>query len=279
MAIINLKYDWSLCLDLIQAVKTSNRHVRSDGSTVSAPNLVIVTQRLSVEYYLDMKRIEPPIDIKKWYSGNYKNCYYTGAIGKAYGLVHKQMEKRHSKPRTFSRVLEVGAGNGEHFQYVNHNFDEYHMTDIQDINLESSDHDSRIILGKVDCTNLNTFQDGYFDRVIATCLLVHLKDPDLALCEWRRVVKKGGELTIYLAAEPGFVLTMVRRVFIWPKTRKLGIPNPEFFAYSEHINHYPRMNSLVEEVFKHDLITRKKYPFPLFSWQFTLYEILHIRIE
>lgn len=225
-----------------------------------------------------METPESVMNIKKWYSGDYKNCYYTGLIGKAYGLVHKLMEKRHKQATTFSRVLELGAGNGEHFQFVKHNFDEYYMTDIQDINLESNFQDSRVILKKVDCTNLETFQDGYFDRLIATCLLVHLKDPHLALSEWRRVVKEGGELTIYLASEPGFILTLIRRVFIWPKTRKLGIPNPEFFAYSEHINHYPRMNTLVKEVFRNDVITRKTYPFPLFSWQFSLFQILHIRI-
>jgi phosphatidylethanolamine/phosphatidyl-N-methylethanolamine N-methyltransferase len=216
--------------------------------------------------------------LKKWYSGSYKTCYYTGAIGIVYGLVHKLMEIKHKKSVTFSRVLEVGAGNGEHFSFVKHKFDEYYMTDIQEIDLGSGLEDPRIILKQADCTNLGTFEDGYFDRVIATCLLVHLKEPGIALTEWRRVVKTGGEITIYIAPEPGFLLTLIRKAFIWPKTRKMGILDPEYFAYSEHINHYPRMNTLVKDVFRNDKIKRRRFPFKFSSWQFSLFEILDIKI-
>jgi ubiquinone/menaquinone biosynthesis C-methylase UbiE len=226
-----------------------------------------------------MDDFESRDSLKKWYSGGYRVCYYSGVIGKAYGLVHQLMEIKFNKNDSFKRVLEVGSGNGEHLTFVRHDFQQYYMTDLEPIVLNANVDDARIILGTLDCTDLSEFEDKYFDRVIATCLLVHLKEPEIALSEWKRVTKEGGDLTIYIATEPGILLTLVRTLFIWPKARRLGISNPAFFAYSQHINHYPRMNSLIKETFKGDKISRRRYPFPFLSWHLSLFEILHIKIS
>jgi len=226
-----------------------------------------------------MEKDSPKNSNKKWYSEGYKTCYYTGLIGRAYGFVHWAMENRYKAGPSFDRVLEVGSGNGEHFRFVKHDFTTYHMTDINPIDLGDKPKDPRILLQELDCTKLDRYSNGFFDRVIATCLLVHLKDPDAALSEWRRVVKEGGNITLYLAPEPGILLTAIRRLFIWPKAKKLGIINPEYFAYSEHINHYPRMISLVNEIFKEDEIKRKKFPVSFLHWQLSFFEILHITIK
>jgi len=66
------------------------------------------------------------------------------------------------------------------------------------------------------------FPDQCFDRVIATCLIAHLKDPEVALTEWRRVLRKGGELTMYVPCELGFSLRLFRKLFLAPKAKRLG---------------------------------------------------------
>jgi ubiquinone/menaquinone biosynthesis C-methylase UbiE len=210
-----------------------------------------------------------------WYQTGYKICYYTGALGIIYKAVHYVMEKKYSKKSYFKNVLEVGAGNGEHFKFVKCNYDNYIMSDIDVSGLRSFANKSKIEVKKLDCTDMREIQNCTIDRLIATCLLVHVNNPFKALQEWRRVVTKGGNLTFYVALEPAFVLRVVRRLFIWPKSHKLGAHNPEILAYSEHKNHYPAMRAYIKEVFRSDTIKRARYPFFL-PWNLSFFEIYHV---
>ncbi|MBF0594251.1 MAG: class I SAM-dependent methyltransferase [Candidatus Omnitrophica bacterium] len=45
-----------------------------------------------------------------------------------------------------------------------------------------------------------TFADGSFDAVIASDILEHLADPARALASWRRVLKPGGKLLVFVPA-------------------------------------------------------------------------------
>lgn len=49
--------------------------------------------------------------------------------------------------------------------------------------------------------NLHWFVDGCLDYVFSSHLLEHLPEPQLALWEWFRVLKKGGYLVLYLPLE------------------------------------------------------------------------------
>jgi phosphatidylethanolamine/phosphatidyl-N-methylethanolamine N-methyltransferase len=216
---------------------------------------------------------------KAWYSSGYKNCYYTGLLGKAYGLVHRKMELPFGKDASFPVVLEVGAGNGEHLAFVKHQFDRYVMTDIESIDLLGENENAGIETMKLDCQYLTPFENGSVDRLIATCLLVHLNDMKGCLIEWRRVIRTGGIITIYVAPEPGILLMLLRRLFIWPKARKNGLQNPELFAFQEHKNHYPAMRSIIREVFSKDKISKSRFPFTFLPWNFCFFEIVQIEIR
>lgn len=216
---------------------------------------------------------------KAWYSSGYKKCYYTGVLGKAYGFVHKKMEAPFGKNRDFPVVLEVGAGNGEHFEFVRHQFNKYFMTDIESIEVARPIENSKVEILTLDCQYLTPFKDDSVDRLIATCLLVHLNDMRSSLIEWKRVVKKGGTITVYLAPEPGILLMLIRKLYIWPKAKKNGLPNPALFAFQEHKNHYPGMRSVVEDVFSEDKISRKRFPFSSLPWQLSFFEIVQVEIK
>lgn len=213
-----------------------------------------------------------------WYENGYRNCYYTGLLGLVYGLVHKIIERPFRREEYFEKVLEVGAGNGEHYDFVKHDFSLYFMTDISLPSFPKSSQDLRIVVKQMDCANLIEFGENSIDRLIATCLLAHLDSPFKALMEWKRVVKPGGIISLYLPSEPGMLLRFVRKFFIWPKSKRNGSLNPKFHTYSEHRNHYPGMISLVETVFSGDKIRRSRYPLRILGWNFSLFEILQIEL-
>jgi ubiquinone/menaquinone biosynthesis C-methylase UbiE len=49
------------------------------------------------------------------------------------------------------------------------------------------------------------FEDAYFDRVISTCLLHHLENPEQGISEILRVVKSGGTIDILVPNDPSFI--------------------------------------------------------------------------
>ena len=63
----------------------------------------------------------------------YANCYEAvlgeGAAGRAVAVAHRRME--HKVTERFARVLEVGAGTGQHRKYVKHPYDVYVETDLR----------------------------------------------------------------------------------------------------------------------------------------------------
>jgi|688.fasta_scaffold624688_1 phosphatidylethanolamine/phosphatidyl-N-methylethanolamine N-methyltransferase len=214
-------------------------------------------------------------DQENWYLDGYEKCYYTGALGFIWTIVHKSMEKKYTKRTDLLRVIEVGTGQGQHFKFVRHGFSYYLATDIRP-HLFSTFGDSRIESKFADASNLDFLEDASFDRLIATCLLAHLDQPMEALKEWKRVIKKGGVLTIYVPPEPGFLVRVIRKLFIWPKAKKHGLINPELVSYLEHRNHYPMMRSLIHEIFRDDRITKFRFPLKFLPWNLSVFDVYHI---
>ncbi len=150
----------------------------------------------------------------------YEKCYYTGTLGFIWTIVYKSMEKRYIKRTDLLRIIEVGAGQCQHFRFIKHKFSHNLAMDIRPY-LFSDYNDSRIEIKFADASNLEFVQDGSYDRLIATCLLAHLDKAREALNEWERVIKKGGALTIYAPPEPGFLVRVVRKLFKWPKQKNM----------------------------------------------------------
>jgi predicted SAM-dependent methyltransferase len=44
------------------------------------------------------------------------------------------------------------------------------------------------------------FGDGQFDTIIASDVLEHIEREELALCEWKRVLKSCGKLIVFVPA-------------------------------------------------------------------------------
>jgi phosphatidylethanolamine/phosphatidyl-N-methylethanolamine N-methyltransferase len=215
-----------------------------------------------------------------YYKNYYSKVINSGIIGVVSNLTQISLE-RGIKNRKFSKVLELGAGEGQHFPFVRHQYDQYVCTDLRIDNLikiKVLSQDPRVILQEVDAHHLQRYADNNFNRVIATCLLAHLNDPLSALLEWRRVVGEGGLISIYVPCEPGLLLRLARALSTARKAKKY-VDMPLTRHYLEHINYYLSMHAGIKRVFKNDQIKIKNYPFPFLSWNFNLWKIYTITIN
>lgn len=175
------------------------------------------------------------------FSDTYEERVYNNSTGKVLNLGHKSCENKFKTNEHFSRVLEVGAGLGEHFKYVNHTFTEYIITDSDPKNLYFAkekigigDNNRRISYLIEDAKNLN-FEDNSFDRLIATHILEHLYEPHLVIKEWKRVLKPNGTISIIVPTDPGIAWRLGRYL----TTRKDAIRNGLQYDYimaREHVN-------------------------------------------
>ncbi len=210
-------------------------------------------------------------DINRYMKENYQAVLYTGLVGKMMKHIHRTIENGHI--HKVKRILEVGAGQGQHLNFVEQEFDLYVETDVTDYRTTKSKKSKFKV---VDAEDLGDFRDEYFDRVIATCLLTHLTNPEKALREWRRVTKGHGYLDIWVPCEMGILLRISQKIFTKRKVLKFGV-DYDSIQYTEHRNHFPMMNLLLKQVFHQDEIEILGIPFSRLPWDFTLVRIYRIR--
>ena len=172
----------------------------------------------------------------------YRRCYSSvfnskGFVGGSYRLTHRAVEAMSAhKPR--ATILEVGAGTGEHLEFVPSTYERYDMVDL----FKAPQNppwvgDPRVawIRGDV-CSPI--FPAESYDRVLAMCVLHHLSDPADALRNIRTWMKPGGEFTFFLPSDPGILNRLNRALVVAPRARRLGYAHYEVFSAREHRNHY-----------------------------------------
>ena len=187
-----------------------------------------------------------------YHVADYAKVCNAGAVGLVSRFLHRTLEsggqvvrRNHILNRSdLLTILEVGAG-GQHAQYVRHSFDRLIQCDIRPENIPNVADDPRIEkeFKSVDAQSL-PYGDNSHDRLIATCLLAHLSDPENALEEWKRVVRPGGAISIFVPCEPGFLLRITQMATTRRKQKSLGY-NGRLLHYREHRNHYPGMMTFI----------------------------------
>lgn len=224
--------------------------------------------------------MKQPIDnIDAFYINHYEAVMGTGLVGKMWKFIHKSLDKPFFGLSEIS-LIEVGSGNGQHFTFSKISTREYIEVDIRNTDNLSKDlvkakvHGQKFILD--DATYLIKFPDSYFDGLIATCVLAHLRDLEAALINWRRVVKHGGILSIYIPNEPGIILRALRFITTKRKLKKYGY-DQESIHWREHLNHFLQMRSMIKDVFQEDSIKFKNFPFTFLTWNLGLYTLVEIR--
>ena len=215
-----------------------------------------------------------------YYQDQYKDVMGTGLTGRFWVFIHKSMA--HDLINENDIVLELGAGNGEFYKNVTPSCEVYLETDIESRNdrlslLTVQDlNKSGKLNRKLDAQNLEGLPDHCVDVVIATCLLMHLKDPELALREWKRVLKENGRMVIYIPSEPGLGLRLSRYLTTRRKFKKIGI-NQAASHWTEHVQHYPRVSYLLKSVLGLNCRV-KKFPFNFLIWDLSLFAIARFKV-
>jgi phosphatidylethanolamine/phosphatidyl-N-methylethanolamine N-methyltransferase len=211
-------------------------------------------------------------------SRHYSKVMGSGALLKQWARIHRAMEQPYKK-KVFHRILELGAGEGQHRPFVRSAWTEYHETDIRvDILKTNSTEQEGVMHSMQDIQNI-TFPEDFFDRIIVSCVLVHVANPLTALEEIKRVSNNSCRVSIYLPCEPGLLLRIARSFTTIPKNRRLGVEDPYFIHFQEHRNYFTAMNHFILNTFDVSKIKSKYFPFPFLSWNFNLYKIYQIEVN
>ena len=225
-----------------------------------------------------------PLD--RWYTEHYDDIVHSGAVGAVQRLFHVAIEHPWRASQAFPTVLDLGATSGEHLQFVRHGFSRYIMVDIRDspeareAAARASRPDAAVEFLAGDVQDLAAIADESVDRLIAMCLLHHLDDPRGSLHHWRRVVKPGGVLSIFLPCDPGVLWRFGRALTTFRTIRAMGYSQLEtrvMFA-CDHPNQVASLRWMLEGTFANDDVSIHRFPFgPLDSWNANLFMTFQIR--
>jgi ubiquinone/menaquinone biosynthesis C-methylase UbiE len=166
---------------------------------------------------------------------------------------HRLIERPYDTEAYFGKVLEVGAGTGEHVSFVRHRFDEYVLSDLDPKTLEvarkklAGVHDDKLRFEAQPGDTLN-YPDNTFDRLVAVHVLEHIYRPHLVLKEWRRVLKNGGALSILIPTDPGMAWRLGRHFGPRRSAMAQGIAY-DYVMAREHVNSCNNLIALLRHYF------------------------------
>ena len=190
---------------------------------------------------------------------------------------HRLTEKNFKESDHFSKVLEIGAGTGEHLGFVKHGFDQYVLTDLDAKTLEVAKGKLKDQFGsklkyETQTAEGLSYADNSFDRLIATHVLEHIYQPHLALKEWQRVVKNGGILSILIPTDPGMAWRLGRHLGPRKNAITQGIAY-DYVMAREHVNSCNNLIALLRHYFPDR--TEAWWPLPIPSIDLNLFFVCH----
>ena len=176
-------------------------------------------------------------------SKNYSKYQNTGLVGYLMDSCHKSLESKFIKKNGF--VLEIGPGTSPHINYLNGNFKKYYMLDSSLFTikfLKMKFNKNKKIIIKRSINSKIPFKNNYFDRIIMSHVLEHISEPEIFLFNLLTKLKKGGNLSISLPTDPGFLWRLGRFYQkLFNVKNKLNLNNREYdyMIATEHVNSIP----------------------------------------
>ncbi len=210
--------------------------------------------------------------LRRWYGDEYHRVTYSGVAGRIQRWMHRSIERGYTQATRFGDVLEVGGNRGEHLAFVRHQFDSYILSDLRSLDEDFWDVPPEGVSFQVVDAQSMPYPDETFDRVLNTCLLHHLPEPEAALTEIRRVLRPGGTADIFVSADPGLVFRFGR--WAGPKrgSKRRGLEKVKTLVDArDHRNHVGSLCRLIEHVFREDQMERRSYPLGLPGWNGSLW--------
>ena len=215
-------------------------------------------------------KIHPPLTAEQQAISDDFMSYWLDLVGK--GPIYRLFDKfNHGypvrrAPKSFLTTLEIGAGSGSHLGYENLDDNQraaYVALEIREnllaeLRRKHPDVDAR--LG--DCQEYIPFEDGHFDRIVATHVLEHLpRLPDAAREMYRVCNKDNGRLSIVIPCEGSLANNFARaissaRVF----KKRYGQPFT-WFIESEHLSFADEVFEALDPYF--EVVDRRFFPIPV----------------
>lgn len=214
------------------------------------------------------------IDYRRKFSDIYDDANYSSPLQAAVMRAgHRLMEKDYTPTDHFDRVLEIGAGTGEHLPFVQHGFNEYTLSDLDQKTLEIarkklSPHTQGTLIFDTQSGSRLNYPDSSFDRVIASHVLEHIYQPHLALKEWVRVLKSGGVLSILIPTDPGMAWRFSRHLGPRRNAIAQGIAY-DYIMAREHVNPCNNLIAILRHYFQKP--SERWWPTPLPSIDINLF--------
>ena len=208
----------------------------------------------------------------RWYSEEYATGSYSGSTGVVQRWMHSSLERGYTPSTFFARTIELGGNVGEHLPFVHHAFDEYMLSDIaaRETSLPEMPQGAATFL-QADAADL-PFDDGTFDRVLHTCLLHHVGEPEDVLGEIRRVLKTGGTADLFLPSDPGLAFRAAKRLGPVRAASRRGLGDVKKLVDArDHRNHVAGLAEMIRHTFRQDQIRRRSYPVPGLTWNSSLW--------
>lgn len=222
------------------------------------------------------------LDYREKFSEVYDEANYSSPLQSfVMRASHKLVEKEFNHQTHFGRVLEIGAGTGEHLPFVRHDFDEYTLTDLDPKTLEVakrklSGTKGRRVNFEVQTGSELAYPDNTFDRLVATHVLEHIYKPHLVLKEWRRVLKPGGVISILIPTDPGMAWRLGRHLGPRKNAIAQGIEY-DYVMAREHVNPCNNLIAILRHYFPDS--REAWWPFPIPSIDLNLFFAFHATID
>ena len=201
---------------------------------------------------------------------------YKGLNGFLMRYCHRKLEcfKRREK---YSKVLEIGAGNIPHLDYLKHDYDEYFIAETSTYALEFYKEMKSVKAYSYDGVNL-PFENNFFDRIIISHCLEHISEPEKFLFEVMNKLRNGGVLSISLPTDPGLLWRLGKiftKYYTAKRTYKISSNEYDYLLATEHINSIFNLISLIRYNFKNQ-IKENFLPFKIKLVDLNLFYIVHI---
>jgi SAM-dependent methyltransferase len=196
--------------------------------------------------------------------------YWHEVLPRRFGLIERF---NHGYPARAAqrkgRVLEIGAGLGEHIAYEELDGNEYYAVELRpDMAQRIRERFPQVRTITGDCQQGLPIPDGHFDRVLAIHVLEHLPDLPSALSEIHRLLKPDGQFCVVLPCEGGLAYSVARRISAKPLFEKRYKTSYDWFIKTEHIND---PHEIIAELLKRFVIrSRSFFPFRIPSIELNL---------
>lgn len=185
--------------------------------------------------------------VENYYRDSYAQVHSSGSLGRASATFHRALE-RPRDPEDYPVTLELGAGALEHLPFVQHTYSTYIASDIRQISpVAERQIENAVKIRQLDAEDLELPSQSV-DRVVATCLVVHLNDPWKALVEWQRVCRTTGVIDFLVPCDPGLTSRAFRRLISERAAGRIGVTSGEYRLVNalEHVSSFARILALAK---------------------------------